>query len=377
MTKKLLPALAAGMLVLAGCGAQAGSKDERPPRFAAAPSPLQPVAGCGERADFALVDDPKRGPTRCEAGSPAPVRLEKRRTITLAMSSKSAEFVAPLVMAESLGEFERENLDVEISILPPADSIQLLADGRVDAVAASSSAAFYNALSQGFDIRLALGQGWSSRESGAGIWAAGDGVKVEDLKGKRIGSAVGVGSAANLAFADKLHAAGLSVNDVSFESIDVADAATALSNGSIDAAMMLDPFWVPMKGSDDYTFLASDTEPGGSNGGVYFGPSLSEDRPAALALTRAYVRTINTHLAGDYKADPDALKAEAKAMGVTVDQLRDTPSYHFNWDFPPGVTRRHQAMYEEAHVLQYTEPIPERRIVDRSFVAEAVGLPRP
>lgn len=374
MNNRLAAAGAVALLLLAGC---AGKPAAERPDFAAAPTDLKAVAGCAEQADFALAADPEKGPTRCAPGSPAAQPLDERQKVTVAMSTKTAEFAAPIVMAEALGEFDKENLDVEINVLPPADSIQLLADGKIDAIASTSSAAFYNALSQGFDVRWVLGQGWSNADSKAGLWAAGRDVKLADLKGASLGSAVGVGSSANLHFVDLMKDAGVGITDVSFQTVDVADSVTALSNGSLDAAMILDPFWLPLKDDPNFTFLAHEVEPGGSNGGVYYGPSILERRDVGLAFARAFIRTIDTYLAGDYKADPEALRTAADAIGLPVDQLGKTPSYHYSWDVSTGLTDRHQAMYQEAKILQYEDPIPEDRIVDRSFVAEAVGIERP
>ena len=58
-----------------------------------------------------------------------------------------------------------------------------------------------------------------------------------------------------------------------------------------------------------------------------------DEHEPAVAFTRAYIRTVNTYLDGDCKADQQV-------------------------------------------VADYEEPVPAEQVINRSFVGEAVGIPR-
>src|SRR5690606_10993835 len=218
------------------CGGSAGTPVPPAERVTAK---IRPVAGCGARADFALAGDPAKGPARCDSGAPAPQPLAKKATVKIAMPSTSAEYVSGVVLAERLGEFAKEYLDVEIVALPSTDALPLVGEGKLDGYVASSFAAFFNAVDRGFDIRWVIGSGWLRPDSKQGVWPRGRHVKISDLKGARFGTAVGMGSAVNVLINQRLKEVGLSLKDMSFETVDVADSVTALRNGSVDAAMLL------------------------------------------------------------------------------------------------------------------------------------------
>jgi NitT/TauT family transport system substrate-binding protein len=368
----------AAVLLLAACGSGTESSSSANGSGADTPAtsgPLQPVTGCGENAAFALANDVENGPARCDAGAPAPQPLPEKLEITVAASTKTSEFMAPIAMGIYKGEFAKENLDVKLQILPPADSLPLLAQGGIDVLASTSSAAFFNALGQGFEIRNVMGQGWNRPENQSGVWLRDD-MELKDMAGVRMGSAVGLGSAANLPLRNALREVGVKLTDLNWTTVAVPDAVTALKNGALDATTILDPFWLDVAKDPNFHLVAPVVAPGGDNGGIYYGKRLLADRAIGVAFARAYIRTINTYLTGDYKKDPQILADEAAAMGTDVDAIQDIPSWVPNWDVVPEVSTQLQEMFMEAGVLQYQDIIPSDEVVDRSFTSEAVGMER-
>jgi NitT/TauT family transport system substrate-binding protein len=360
--------------LLAACGG--GSSDDGDDG-AAAPTTaasVSPVAGC-EQATADLTITPSKKPARCSPGAPAAVPLPAKTTVKVAVSSKGAEFISPYALGLLKGEFAKENLDVQTQVLPPADGLQLLASGGIDAVVGSSTAAVFNAIGQDFDVRWAIGQGWNNPTSKAGLWVKGEGATFDDLKGKTIGSAVGVGSPVNVPIVQGLPA-GVTITDLKFETSDVTEVATALQNGAVQAGILLDPYWLPLVGKPGYTFLAPTIPPGGNLGGVYYGPSLAKTPQVEAAFARAYIRTVNTYLDGDYKADPATLADLAKALDTPVDKLKQTPSFIWDYDIPHGESDQLQKLFLDAKVATYKSALPEGDIVDRTSVAAAVGIPR-
>ena len=71
----------------------------------------------------------------------------------------------------------------------------------------------------------------------------------------------------------------------------------------MDSAWLLDPVWRRVDGDQKYAFLGGQPQ-GEPLGGALYGPNLLQRDPdAGVAFLRAYIRTVNTYFAGDYKAD--------------------------------------------------------------------------
>lgn len=373
-------------LVAVACGGGGGGGAESP-----APSPTATgtaaaggVEGCGRGA----VTDPAdlsadRQVARCEPGAPAPQPLAERQTIRLS-SAFRAEFVAPILLAEAFGEFEKENLDFEFVELGFSDALPQIATGALDMAVGGTEAAFFNAVASGIDVRWALGN-FFPPDAGdtsvpqTGLWVRRDvfsdpdNPDLSELKGRKVASAVGLGSVIAYPIALAFEPYGVSLLDLQIERIPSSEMVLALKNGAVDAAWLLDPYWIEAAEDPDLMLVATQP-PGEPLGGIYFGGHLfGEKREAALAFVRAYIRTVNTYLAGDYQQDEEVMQALAEATGTSVEALAQTPSLVFDWEIRSGTTDRIQRFFLEFDVLDYDEALPEDRVVDRSLYLEAVG----
>lgn len=366
------------MLALSGCSQQPTPGAETPSGAASESTEIQAVDGCGEEADFSLASDVEAGPARCEPGAPAAIALDEPAKVTIAIASQTGDYAAPYFVGIQEGEFEAEGIDLEIQVLPTRDALPLVAGGQLDGLASANSAGVYNSVSQGVQMRMLLGQGWIAEDSLAGVWARGGDTEVEDLgPGTKFGSAVGAGSAANVDLFRKAEEVGVDMKGFEYIVVAPADTVLALQNGSVDAAMILDPFWLELENDPDFHRLASSVPAGSDNGGFWGGPSLLDRPDVAAAFVRAYVRTVNTYFSGDYKADAENLEIISAATGVEPDAIARTPSFVFNWDVPTEMTDAHQEMFIDLGESPYATPLPEDELVDRSFVETAVGRERP
>nr|WP_313313703.1 ABC transporter substrate-binding protein [Dietzia maris] len=297
--------------------------------------------------------------------------------MTVAVPSEKIGTVLPLIAGQAMGEFQKENLAVEVTVMPSADAVQLVASGQIDAMEGSTSVGLLNAVQQGFPVKQIIGDGWLPPESKMGVWRRAD-VPTAQLKDKAIGSAIGIGSSVNAPLAAVLAKDGLKLTDLKWEVVGAADAATALKNGAVDAAVVLDPFWLQLKDDARFQFVSPAIEPGGNVGGLHAGPRLLDRRDVALALTRAYVRTTNTYLRDEkWQKDTGFMNKLSERLKTPVDVLRAVPGQVYNWDIPVGAATRLQELYIETKTLKAKRPMPESTFVDRSFVATVVGQPRP
>jgi NitT/TauT family transport system substrate-binding protein len=334
------------------------------------------VAGCEEALTDPADLSPDREPARCESGTPAAVPLAETTPFTVTVGAPQAEFAAILYLAETQGEFDAENLDVTIQTLPANDAWPLLAQGQVDGVWSGPEAAFHNLIAQDFNLRWVMGNYFPAPESQTGLWASeASGITdISELAGGTIASLVGPGSVIMYPIAASLAEAGVSVTEVEVATFPAADILPALQNGAVDAAWILDPGWAALVDDPAYTFLQGQP-PGEPLGGLGFGPSvLDENREAGVAFVRALIRTVNTYLAGDYKADTATVDLIAQAQGLdTTDTLLSVPSLIWDWEIREGTSTRVQETMIELGSVEYDTPIPETETIDRSFFLEATG----
>lgn len=343
-----------------------------------APTPTAPVAavaGCEKGWTDPADLSPTRAPARCAPNTPAAKPLAQKTKIVVTAGTLSAEYLGPIRMAIAKGEFAKENLDVELKQMPSTDAITLLAKGEIDVLYSAPEAGMVNAAKQGFNVKWVLGNYSSDAKSKTGVWAKlKDGQTAEqvDLKGARFASLVGKTSIIMYPIESVLTKHNAKVTDVDFKQLDAQGVAQALENGGVEAAWLLDPVWKQFENKPGYAFLGG--QPLGEPlGGMLYGPNLLEkNRAAGTAFARAVIRTVNTHFAGDYKADPAFVQELATVLGNKVEILGAVPALITDWEIRQGTTDKAQKMFVEGKVVE-APPLPEDKLVDRSFYAEAVG----
>ncbi|MER6910174.1 ABC transporter substrate-binding protein [Streptomyces sp. NPDC000594] len=368
----LVAAALLALLTLAACAGTPPADDTRP----AAPRTVTPVQGCGPAARTDPADlTPGRTPARCSPGAPAPRPLDRRRELTVVSGTLGAEYAAPLVTAVRRGEFARENLKVTLKVLPTPDALPLLAKGEIDALWAAPEAAVVHGVSAGFPLRWVAGNYSPARGSRSGLWVRlrdGESARRVTMEDRTLGTMIGKGSVIAYPMGRTLARHGGALDRIRYQQLGTADVLTALRNGGVDAAWLLDPVWRTLDGDRDYAYLGGQPR-GEPLGGLLFGPGLlQDDRAAGVALVRAYIRTVNTYFAGDYKADRAFTAELARLLDTDPAVLAATPSLRMDWEIRSGTTGRLQRAYRAQGVLT-GDPLPERRLVDRSLYGEAVG----
>ncbi|MDQ8702229.1 ABC transporter substrate-binding protein [Streptomyces sp. LHD-70] len=376
-TRKTWPtALLAAVLLATASAGCAKEDDPQPTGGPAKPRAIEAVEGCTAHGWTDPEDlAPDRAPARCDKGAPAPQKLKKKRKLTVATGTVSAEYVAPLQMAVEKGEFAKEGLDVDVKVLPTPDALPLLAKGDIDAQWAAPEAAVMNGIKGGFTIKWVAANYSPDPKSRSGLWVRlknGQSAQHVPMAGRTLGTMIGKGSVIAYPMSKTLKKHGGGLDKVDFRQLGSADVLTALQNGGVDSAWLLDPVWRKVDGDKKYAFLGG--QPLGEPlGGLLFGPNLLQKDPdAGVAFLRAYIRTVNTYFAGDYKKDPGFVAELAKLLKIEEPVLRSTPSLRMDWEIRSGTTDRLQAAYREAGVAE-GKAVPEDEAVDRKLYAEAVG----
>ncbi len=155
---------------------------------------------------------------------------------------------AGMFIAQERGYFQEQGLEVKFErFKSAADIVSLLATGKLDVGSGSVTPGLYNSFSQGMDVKIVSGKSNIQANHGDGdmvvsksLYESGEVTKVADLKGKKI--AVNNIHTTSMNYVLRpLKIAGLTVDDVEVVEIPFNQMIAALSNHSIDAAMLYSP----------------------------------------------------------------------------------------------------------------------------------------
>ena len=268
-------------------------------------------------------------------------RYEKTK-ITLAVGGKAAFYYLPLTIAEQLGYFAAEGLELEIVDFPSSiRAQQALANGNADVVCgAFEHLISLHAKQQWVQSFVALGRA-PQMAMGVSVKSMPHYKRFADLRGKRIGIAA-PGTGTNIMANILLQRAGLQQNDVSYIGVGTsAGALSALRTGQIDAICNLEPVMSQLEQNGDIKIIADSRTLRGTEaifGGSMPGACLyattdyiQKNRWVVQALSNAIVRALKwLQIAGPkelLKNVPDVYSASDRGLYLaTFNKLRESIS---------------------------------------------------
>jgi NitT/TauT family transport system substrate-binding protein len=385
--------LTAGALIAAGCGDDDDDTTSATTTSAAASEATTTTAGTqmAEGCENGATDPSDmtvgRPVARCEPGYPAPQPLPEMTTINVASAFK-LEFMSPLLLADAMGELEKENLKMNLISLKFSDSVPQMASGQIDVAVGGIEVALFNAGFRDQPVKAVLAN-YFPPDAGdytkpqTGLWCRRDAFTtpqapdLKEIEKLKLSSSVGAGSVSFYYTTSEIKRQGVSDFDLTganIQAIPSAETVTALKNGGIDCGIVLDPLWLQLKDDPGY-FLAASQTPGEPLGVYAFGKRLLVDNPEiGDAFARAYIRTINTYFDGDYHNDPEVMAKIAELTQGDVSKLTQVPSLVMDWEFREGTTTRIQEYLIGVNVItDYKTPVDEDKVIDRSFYLRAVG----
>jgi NitT/TauT family transport system substrate-binding protein len=229
-------------------------------------------------------------------------RVEKSK-ITLAVGGKAAFFYLPLTIAEQLGYFAAEGLELEIVDFPSSiRAQQALTSGNADVVCGAFEHLFsLHAKQQFVQSFVALGR---APQMAMGVSSKNMPTyrRLTDLRGKRIGIAA-PGTGTNIMADVLLQRAGLQQNDVSYIGVGTsAGALSAIRTGQIDAICNLEPVMSQLEQNNEIKIIADSRTLRGTQavfGGAMPGACLyavpdyiQKNKGVVQALSNAIVRSL-------------------------------------------------------------------------------------
>jgi len=151
---------------------------------------------------------------------------------------------APTYLAIEKGYFRAAGIAATIEpIDSAAKAIPLLASNHIQVVEGGLAVGYFNAVAQGLPVIMALERGSSPVYQKIVLRPDLKGVikSVADLRGRRV-ALVAPGSIVVYELGKVLESAGLTLDDVDIKYMPFPAMSTALANGAVDAALMIEPF---------------------------------------------------------------------------------------------------------------------------------------
>ncbi|MFI6344191.1 ABC transporter substrate-binding protein [Streptomyces sp. NPDC050560] len=312
---------------------------------------------------------------------------------------------AGIFLADQIGYFKKAGIKVEYQRLSDAPTItNALATGHLDVAGASLAPGVFTAANQHLDIKI-VGDKQSIRPGVSATRFAvrpqysrgGIGQTLKALRGKKI--AVHSKLSVQLyMLSNLLHRYGMKLDDFDIVPVASPDQVGALKSGSVDAAVMLEPFYTQgveagiVKPASDLT--EGTPRSGQVLTGLLYGKRFIDDHKLGNAFMTAYmqgVRTYNDAMfhGGDTAQAEDTAQAKnttaagpaeskdkvvgiiAKQADVPVDLVRKTKPSGLDPDqrLDTAYLDRLQHFYVSQHVLDKTTNV--RDLADTSFADAA------
>jgi NitT/TauT family transport system substrate-binding protein len=245
---------------------------------------------------------------------------------------------AGLLIAQARGYFQQQGIELDVSNFDGGVlMVAPLSTGQLDAGAGGPGAVLYNAVERGIDIKVVgdngstpPGFGWQALLVRKPLIDSGTVRTVADLRGRKV-ALVSLASGAEITMARALRNVGLQWDDVDFVTLPFPDMVPALANGSIDAALVIEPLLSAAIANGSAAVLASVDEiyPYQQLGQVMFASEWAARNPdLANGFMLAYVRGVRDYLDAVVRGrDRDAIArtlAEARLLrdAAQFDELR-------------------------------------------------------
>jgi len=342
------------LLMTAGCAPASTPAPAPPPPPAAAPPPA--------------------------ASAPPPAATAVPAAVRVRIASQFAATDVGHYLAVERGYYQQEGLDVElVNFSDASQMIPSVATDQVEVGGIGPNPAMWNALARGVRLKLVLDKG--SVRPGAGflalvirkdVYDAGRGHTLADLRGLRIAiTPPGKATIAGFILSIGMERAGASIDDLTIEPLAFPDMVAALANGSVDGAMIIEPFLsrVLRQGSAVRTMGLEEMYPDFPIGQVGFSPGFYANRAAAKGLVRGYIRAVrdyNNAVAGRTsdtdRAQVDEILSRYTRIDVATIREMVPPGLNPNGRFNVEAMRYSYRWFREQGFIP--EPVSEAAIDD-------------
>ena len=302
--------------------------------------------------------------------APNLARAQPAKTLTIGYVPST--LFAPVFVAVERGYLKNAGLAATLTpIVAGQDAMALVAQSQLDVATAGLSAAFFNAVNRGLEVKFVASTGYQPDKGhpsalmmrqdlyDAGARDAGA------LKGKTIGWLGNAGATSGYYVALILRKFGLSIKNVSTVNIAAPDQQVALERKAVDAMFCAAPFTALFE-QKKLAKIIADPPAGISATGIFFGPSLLNDTSLSRSLMSAFRRGA-ADVAGSGYTKPENLAAMSKYVNQPVELIKSTDRYNFKPDLridQPTLTDM-QTEFLNQGILTYKSVLPDARLIQR------------
>lgn len=294
---------------------------------------------------------------------------------------------APLYVAIAKGYMQQEGIDLQ---LDPAgsgeDAMPLLASGQLDVLVGGFSAATFNAVQRGLDLRIVASMGQQPPQGYPSalmvrkdLLDGGEVASITDLRGRAVAISGGAGATGGYWMATKLRPANMTLNDVNVVNMGFPDMVAAFASQAIDAAYPSAPTTTTIRTQGTADYFGGVTAPGASAVGVTFGGAFIKSHPDVGQRFMAALIRGSRDIQGSAYFAPENLAADSQFTSTPVETLRTMDPYTFDPDLRPdyNTLTDMETVFIQEGLLAFSSQIPATQFVDPSFVDAAVGLVGP
>jgi NitT/TauT family transport system substrate-binding protein len=332
------------------------------------------AAGCGSKPETKTPDP---------AGQSKPAPSQSLTPATVKVGNVSSLLFAPLYIAIDKGYFEEQKLTVSLENLQTGqDAMVFLANGQLDFVLAGYSAAIFNAVSRGLDLKVIAPMGIAPQQGEpsplmvrADLAKSGAIKSAKDLKGKKIAAAGGLGATGSYLAAKRLEKVGLTLADVELVNVGLNEQEAALTNKAVDAAMMSEPY--SSKAVTDGAGIVVDQGAlAGTNasGLLTSGAMLKDKNDVVVRFTAAIMKAAQDIQGDKFKSDEN-IKIFSKYTKLQPDVLKNVTPYYFDPNLNVEIAKKDLASLQEimtkAGVLKLQSPVDIAKVIDAGPAAAA------
>lgn len=287
---------------------------------------------------------------------------------------------APIFIAMDKGYYAEEGIEVNLLNFPSGGKmISALATGDLAVAAGSTSAALYNAIAEGLDIKIVADKGQNRPGYHFGsvvlirkdLFDSGAVRSIKDFKGRKVAIHA---QAINLHYylAAMLENAGLTLNDLQVEYLGPPQIVSALAGKAIDAAVTAEPTGAQAEARNVAVKKSfSEEVPQLRNTQVavimYSGKFMRENKRLAEGWMKAYVKGIKYHNRYGVKSK-EVAPIVAKYTKVAEKVIQDSIPFYLDNDgkvLVDDLERQQDWFFKMGFVKK---KVPMSQAVDESFL---------
>ncbi|GAC1318028.1 MAG: ABC transporter substrate-binding protein [Chloroflexota bacterium] len=337
-----------------------------------APAAAAPTVGVA-------LPSPTAAPAQPTIASPSAVP-PSANPVTIKIAQAPGVGNAPAYLADARGYFAEQGLKAEfVRVVNSTELQQLVSTGDTNIGLGGLSAAFFNGLNRGLDIRLLAGNYQTPPDGNSQLpivarktaVEAGEIKTIADLKGRKV-AVNGTGAGTEYSLDQALRSGGLTIADVDLTVLGYPEMVSALSSGVIDAAIILEPIASKAVSGGAGVKLLSQYGAGTQNSVLMANYQWARTNPdQARRVLVAFLKGAADTQNGQWRT-PDSIAILQKYTNSESADLLASGTPSWPTDGRLNDVLKQEQFFRDRGYVAYTDPLTRDKIEDPTFLAAAL-----